>query len=156
MEFGERRARFGSLLLDQAAAGFPVEAERVTLPAASVEGRHLVGEERLIQRILRQQAAKLTYQVGMPAKFELALDALEDDRPALFFQAVAHPRHPVAADPGQRLAAPERVRLAQQASRVIVVAALRQRARLPAQPAKLMQVNGLGIDVEHIAVGAPG
>src|ERR1039457_4446064 len=102
MEFGQRWPRFGALLIDKAAAGIPVEAEGLTLPAAPVKGRHLVGDERLIQRVLSQQMAELTYQVGVPAKLQLTLDALQDGRPAFFFEAVPHPCHPVAADPGPR------------------------------------------------------
>ena len=155
MELGQRRPRFCALLIDKAAAGFPVEAKCVAWPAAPVQGGHLVGDERLIQRVLSQQMAKLAYQVGVSAKFQLTLDALQDGRPALLFEAVTHPRHPVAADPGQRLAAPEPVRLAQQHGCVIVVAACGQCIRLPAQPAELMQVDRLRIDVEHVASRAP-
>src|SRR6266487_5314762 len=99
--------------------------------------------------------AKLTYQLGVPAKLQLAPDTLQDGRPALLFETVTHPRHPVAADPGQRLAAPEPVRLAQQRGRMFVVAACGQRARLSAQSAELMQVDRLRIDVEHVASRAP-
>src|SRR6266536_327141 len=99
--------------------------------------------------------AKLTYQLGVPAKLQLAPDTLQDGRPALLFETVAHPRYPVAADPGQRLAAPEPVRLAQQHGCVIVVAACGQGIRLPTQPAELMQVDCLGIDLEHVAPRAP-
>src|SRR6266851_10478631 len=148
MEFGQHWPRLCALLIDKAAAGLPVEAERVTRPAAPVKGRHLVGDERLVQRVLSQQMAKLTDQVSMLAKLQLALDALQDGRPALLLETVTHPRHPVAADPGQRLAPPEPVRLAQQQGRMIVVAAGGQRIRLPAQSAELMQVDRLRIDVE--------
>ena len=131
MEFGQCWPRFRALLIDEAAAGIPVEGECLTLPAAPVKRRHLVGDERLVQRVLSQQVAKLTHQVGMPAKLQLALDAPADGRTALLFEAVTHPCHPVAADAGQRRAAPERVRVAQQQGRVIVVAALGQRIGLP-------------------------
>ena len=156
MEFGQHRPRFRALLIDKAAAGFPVEAKCVTRPAVPVQSRHLVGDERLIQRVLSQQMAELPDQVGMPAKLQLALDALQDGPPALLFETVPHPRYPVAADPRQRLATPEPVRLAQQRGRVIVVAAGGQRFRLPAQSAELMQVDRLRIDVEHVAARAPG
>jgi hypothetical protein len=85
MEFGQHWPRFCALLIDKAAAGFPVEAKCVTWPAAPVESRHLVGDECLIQRVQGQQMAKLPYQVGMPAKLQLALDALQDGRPALLY-----------------------------------------------------------------------
>ena len=52
VELGQHRSRLGALVLDEPAAGFPVEAERLARPAAEVEGRHLVGDERLIQRVL--------------------------------------------------------------------------------------------------------
>src|SRR6266700_278454 len=97
MQFGQHWPRFCALLIDKAAAGLPVEAECVTRPAAPVKSRHLVGDECLIQRVLSQQVAKLTYQVRMPAKLQLTLDALQDGRPAFLFEAVTHPRHPVAA-----------------------------------------------------------
>src|SRR6266851_2928590 len=155
MEFVQHSPWFCALLIDKAAAGIPIEAECVTRPAAPVQGRHLVSDERLVQRVLSQQVAKLTDQVGMPAKLQLTLDALQDGRPALLFEAVTHPRHPVAADPGQRLAAPQAVRLAQQHGRLVIVAARDEGIRLPAQPAELMQVDCLRIDIEHVASGAP-
>ena len=114
MEVGQQRPWFRPQLLDEAAADVPVEAEGLPRPAAPVEGRHLVGDERLIQRILGQQMAELSHQVGVPAKLQLALDALEDGHPAFLIEAVPHPRHPVAADARERLAAPEPVRLPQQ------------------------------------------
>src|ERR1022692_3936181 len=155
MKFGQHRPRFCALLIDKEAAGFPVQAQRISWPAIPVKGRHLVGDERLIERVPSQQAAKLTYQVSVQAKLQLTLDALQDGCPALLFQAVAHPRHPVAADTCQRLAAPEPVRLAQQQGRPIIVAALGPSVRLSTQATELMQVDPLGIDVEHVAVGAP-
>src|SRR6266567_3264144 len=155
MEFGQHWPRFCALLIDKAAAGFPVEAECVTRPAAPVKGRHLVRDECLIQRVLSQQVAKLTYQVAMQAKLQFTLDALLDGRPTLLFEAVTHPRYPVAADPCQRLAAPQPVRLTQQQGRMVVVAACGQCIRLPAQSAELMQVDRLRIDVEHVASSAP-
>ena len=66
---------------------------------------------------------KLAYQVRMTAELELAFDLLEDRRPALLLETVAHPGDPVAPDPGQRRTAPQRIGLAQHVSRVIVVAA---------------------------------
>ena len=71
-------------------------------------------DERFVQRVLREQVAELTDQVGVLAEVELALDPLQDGGPALLLQAGPHPGHPVAADPGERLAAPQPVRLAQQ------------------------------------------
>ncbi len=114
-----------------------------------------MGDERFIQRVLGQQMAKLTDQVGVLAELQLAPDTLQDGRPALLFETAAHPRYPVAADPGQRLAAPEPVRLAQQHCCVIVVAACGQGMRLPPQPAELMHVDRLGIDLEHVASRSP-
>ena len=157
MQFGQRRPGFGALLFDQAAARLPVEAEGVTRPAAPVQGGHLVGDERLVQRILQPADwCSSPTRCGVPAERQLTLDALQDGSPALLFEAVAHPRHPVAVDARQGRAAPQFVRLAQQGGRLVMVAASGQPVRLPAQPAELMQVHRLGIDVEHIAAGAPG
>ena len=156
MKFGQRRPGFRALLVDQQVAGVPVEAQRVGRPAAPVERGHLVGDERLVQRVLGQQVRKLADQVGVPALFQLAADPLQDRRPALFFEAVPHPRDPVAADPGQRRAAPEPVRLAQQRGGMIVFTARGQGIGLPAQPAELMHVDRFRIDLEHVAPGAPG
>jgi hypothetical protein len=155
MELGQRRPRFRALLVNQAMAGFPVEAQRVGGPAACVKGGHLVGNKRFIQRVLGQQTAELPDQVGVPAMRQLAPDPVQDRGAALLLETVPHPRHPVAAYPGQRLAAPERVRLTQQRGRVAVVATGRYGIGLPAEPAELMHVDRLGIDLEHIAPGAP-
>ena len=113
-------------------------------------------DERFIQRVLRQQMRKLADQVGVPADLQLAADTLENRGAALLFEAVPHPRYPVAADPGQRLTSPEPVRLAEQRGRVIVITARGQGIRLPAQPAELMDIDRLGIDLEHVAPRAPG
>jgi hypothetical protein len=155
MELGQRRPRFRALLVHQATAGFPVEAQRVGWPAAPVKGGHLVGDEGFIQRVLSQQTANLADQVGVPALGQLAPDPLQDRGAALLLETVPHPRHPVAANPGQRLAAPERVCLPQQRRCVIVVTAGRQGIGLPAKPAELMHVDRLGIDLEHVAPSAP-
>ncbi len=88
---------FGALLVDKTDAGFPVQAQCVSRPAAPVQSRHLVGDQCLVQRVLSEQLAKLADQVGMPAKLKLALDALQDCPPALLLETVAHPPHPVAA-----------------------------------------------------------
>ena len=156
MHLGQHRPWFCALLIDEAAADIPVQAEGLTRPAASVESCHLVGDERLIQRVLRQQVAKLTDQIGMPAKFQLALDALQDRRPAFLAKAVAHACHPVASDPCQRLAAPEGVRLTQQGDSTIAVAAGGHRVCLPAQAPELVQVDRVRVEVEFITAGAPG
>ncbi len=68
MKLGQHRPRFCALFLNEAAAGLPVEAQRIGWPAASVKGGHLMGDERFIQRVLGQQMAKLTDQVGVLAE----------------------------------------------------------------------------------------
>jgi hypothetical protein len=114
VQFGQHRPGLGAQLLDDLAPGVPVQAERLTGPAAAVQRGHLMRDERLVQRVLREQVAQLTDQVSVPAEFEFALDPLQDGGPALLFQAGPHPGHPVAADPGEWLAPPQPVRLAQQ------------------------------------------
>ena len=156
MKLGQQRPRLGALLLDEAAADIPVQAEGLTGPAASVEGRHLVRDERLIQRVLGQQVVKLADQVAVPAQLQLALDALQDGRPAFLLEAVPHPCHPVAANPRERLAVPEPVRLAQQQGRVTGVAGRGRCVGFPAQSAELVQVNRVRVDVELVAAVAPG
>ncbi len=68
MKLGQHRPRFCALFLNEAAAGLPVEAQRIGRPAASVKRGHLMGDERLIQRVLGQQMTKLTDQVGVLAE----------------------------------------------------------------------------------------
>ncbi len=98
MQLAQGRPWLGALLIDQAAAGLPVEAQRVTRPATPVQGGHLVGDEGLVQGILGEQVVQFTDQVGVPAERQLTLDALEDARPAFLFEAVPHPCYPVAVD----------------------------------------------------------
>ena len=155
MKFGQHGPGFGALLINEAAAGFPVQAKCVGRSAVPVQSRHLMRDECLIQRVLSQQMAKLPDQLGI-RQLQLAFDAIQDGGPALLFEAVAHPRHPVAGDPGQRLAMPELVRFAQQGGRMSVLAAGGERARLPAQAAEPVHVDRLGIYVKHVASRAPG
>ena len=155
MKLGQHRPRLRALLLNQAATGFPVEAQGVGRPSAPAKRGHLVGDERFVRWVLNQHLAKLTDQIGVPAKLQLVPGPLENGGPALLLEGVPHPRGPVAADPGQRLAAPEPVRLAQQPGGLFVVAAGGEGIRLPAQPAELMHVDRLGIDFEHVALRPP-
>ncbi len=155
MQLGQQRPGLGAQLLDEAAADFPVEAEGLGRPAAPVEGRHLLGDERLVQRVLGQQVAEFTDHIGVPAQLQLALDPLQDGGPAFLFQGVPHPRDPVAANPGERLAAPQPVRFAQQRGGLLVVAIGGQCVRLPAQAAELVHVDRLGIHVQLVALRRP-
>jgi len=66
--------------------------------------------ECLIQRSTGPAARKLANQARVPAKLQFAFDALANCRAPFLFEAAAHPGHPVAADPGQRLATPQPVR----------------------------------------------
>ena len=154
MQLGQQRPRLRALLLDEAGADVPVEAEGLTRPAASVQRRHLVGDERLIERVLGQQMTELADQVGMAAQLQLALDAFHDGRPAFLREAVAHPRHPVTPDPRERLAVPERVRLTQRRGGLVPGAAGGQRVRLAAQAPELMQVDRVRVDVEFVTAVA--
>jgi len=156
MQLGQRQPRLGALFLDQAAARLPVETECVTGPAAPVQGGHLVGDERLIQRVGDQQVVQFADQVGVPAERELTLDPLQNGRPALLFETVPHPGHPAAVDARESLAAPHPVRLAQQRGRLVLVAVSGSGIRLPPQLPELVQVDRLGIDVEQVAPGPPG
>src|SRR5215471_16419398 len=121
VQFGQRRPRLGALFLDKAAARLPVEAEPVTWPATPVQGSHLVGDERLVQRVGNQQVVQFADQVGVPAERELTLDPFQNGRPPLLFEAVPHPGHPAAVDAREGLAAPEPVRLTQQRGRLVMV-----------------------------------
>ena len=114
MQLSQRGPRLGALFVDELATGVPVQAECLSRPAAAVQSGHLVRDERLVQRVLGQQVAELTDHVGVPAEVQLTLDPFQNRRPPLFLQAGPHPGHPVAADPGEWLAAPQPVRLAEQ------------------------------------------
>src|SRR5258706_15977475 len=64
-----------------------------------------MADERLIQRVLGQQPAKLTNQVGVPAKLQFAFDALANCSAAFLLEAAARslatqsPRIPASAWP---------------------------------------------------------
>ena len=152
MQLGQQRSRFCAQLLDEAGADVPVEAEGLTRPAASVQRRHLVGDERLVERVLGQQITELADQVGMPAQLQLAFDALHGSRPAFLREAVTHPRHPVTADPRERLAVPERVRLTQQRGGLVPRAVGGQRVGLAAQVPEMMEVDRVRVNVKFITV----
>ena len=91
----------------------------------------------------------------MPAKLQLIPDPLQNGGAPLLLESIPHPRGPVAADPGQRLATPEPVRLTQQPGGLLVVPAGGEGTRLPAQPAELMHVDRLGIDFEQVTLRPP-
>jgi hypothetical protein len=64
---GDRRARLGAELLDQAAPQVGVHGQRVGLLAAAVQREHEQLRQRLVQRMLGDQCAQLRLHLVVPA-----------------------------------------------------------------------------------------
>ena len=155
MQLRQRWPWFAALLVDQQTAGLPVEAERVGAAATPAQRGHLVGDESFVERVAGEQLAELTHQVGVQALLQLTADPLADGGPAFLRQALPRARRPVAGQPGQRLPAPQRVRLPQQTGGMAVVTARGQRPRLPAQPPEPVHVDRVRVGFQQIATRAP-
>ena len=99
--------------LDEQAAAFPVAGERLCLAAAAVEGEHQLASQLLTQRLRLDEGLQLGDEPLVLTERELGLDpAAEHLEPELREPPGRGGREGLAAELGERRAAPERERLA--------------------------------------------
>ena len=90
--------------------------QRVSLPAAAVEREHQLAAQPLAEHVLGDQRLELRHQLVMAAERQVGVDAiLERREPQLLQPGDLALRVRLAAEIGERLAVPERERIAQAA-----------------------------------------
>ena len=87
LQGAQLRAGLQSDLLDQCATRPPVGLERISLPAAAVQGQHQLSVQVLAQRLLGHRSLELGDQVRVAAERELGLRASLERGPAPFLKS---------------------------------------------------------------------
>ena len=106
-------ARLEPQLVGQEAARVAVDRQRVGLAARAVEREHELRAQALAQRVRRHELLQLGDQLGVAAVGQVGLDPpLEHGEPALPEPLDLGRRRPLELDAVQRLAAPQRQRVA--------------------------------------------
>ncbi len=151
----ERRGRLDPQLLVEPAAEAVVGRERLGLAAGAVEREHQHPVRRLAQRVRGDVRLELGDRVGVAAARDVGLDALlEAGQPQRLEMGGLDPRERLI-ELGERRAAPQVQRLAQQHGRPLRITRVQRRApRLP-QPREAGGVHVLALGDERVA-GWPG
>jgi len=115
LELLELRARLDRQLLGQQRPPGTVGFQRLGLAAGPVEREHQLPAEPLAQGMLGHQVLQLRAQGSVPAERQLRLDPVLHREQAERFEPLdLEPGKPLELQVGQRPAAPQRLRLAQQ------------------------------------------
>jgi hypothetical protein len=115
LESLQRRPRVDAELLDQRPAPALVHVQRVGLPATAVEREHQLAAQALAEHVLGDQRLELRHKLALAAERQVRVDAvLERREPQLLQPRDLALRVRLAAELGERLAVPERERVAQE------------------------------------------
>ena len=141
-------ARLEAELLRQHVARGPVRRQRLRLAPRAVERPHQLRAEPLAQRVLLDERLELADEIGVPAHFQLGVDAvLECREPGLLQPAGLVARERLEGEIVQRGAAPQG-----QCRAELLPALARFRATcLGRQPLEAREVEALGIDPQDVA-----
>jgi hypothetical protein len=150
LELLERRPRVDAELLDERAASAPEDLEGIGLPATAVEREHQLAPQTLAKHVLCDQRLELRHQLVMAAERQLGVDAILDRRePQLLEPSDLALRECLALEVGQRLAPPERQRVAQARrplARIVALAGPRDQRLEPGEVdlvrRRLQQITG--------------
>ena len=106
------------ICLDQRGARLAVGGQRLGLAAGAVQREHALGVQALAQRMRGDQRVELADHLGVAARREVGVDrALGRAQPQLLEPADLGGRERLVGDVGERVAAPQRERLARRATR---------------------------------------
>ena len=108
--------------LPPAPLGLKVGRQRLGLAARAVKRAQVQFEQDLVGRVLVGEVRDLAHQIGVAPEPQAGLDAMDRGTRRSSFSRDPDPFHPVAVEPVQWDAAPERIRLVVEGDREFVVA----------------------------------
>ena len=147
LELLEPSTRLDPEVLAQQAAAVAVRLERLRLAARAVQSEHQLGPERLAERVGRDERLELAGDLRSRAAREVCVDPALDRGQAQLLEPGGLERE---VDVGERLAAPEVERLAQERGRARGLGACRL-GRQPLEPAQVELVRFAAEDVARRA-----
>lgn len=151
VEGGQVGRGAGAQLLGQGAPRLLVHRQRLSGPAARVQGPHQLSVQPLAQRMRVEQSAQLRYECGAAAEREVRVDSvLYGGEPQLFETGHLGAR---AGEVGQGRAAPQGERLPEYGLGPRVVALGEGRSSVAGQPLEAVRVDGVGGDGDAVAGG---
>ena len=151
LEILESGAGVETELVDEACPGRAVNLERVGLTAAAVEREHLERPEPFAQGMRCGQLLQLSDRLAVAPAGQVGVDPpFERREPQLVEPGRRRPKHVTVGDVGERLAAPQRERLAQQLRRFLGMAVFERACTVRREPLEPVQVERARIDTEQI------
>ena len=148
MKLLEVAARFDPELLDKRPACVPICVERLRLPSGAIQRKHHVRAKTLPHRMALDERLELPHELGVPAGLEIRIDPLLEHSKTLFFDPDdLRPCEGFELDVGQRRSAPQCECIAKLRG---ALCRIRGGASLCSQPAKPLEVELLGFDLERV------
>ena len=156
MELAQLGTRIDAQLVSEVAADLPVRVERFGPPPAAAQCRHQLPPQLLAQRILLGERAQLGHDIRVPAQLKIQIQPSLDNLESPLGQSRDDiPQQHLGVDVGERIAPPERERVAQRIGLTGEVTPLRGLVRRADQGTEHAQVDHALADVDAIArVGA--
>ena len=151
MQQGQLGTGIDAELIGQHAAHVLEGGQRVGLPAAAVQAQHELRVELLLQRMRRGQLAEFGHDLAMPAEVQVGVDPGDQRLHPLVLDGrhLAVPQQ-LRRHVGQRLAAPQRERLAQQVRRFRPAASLGRGVATRSQHAERPYVQLAVLDRDQV------
>ena len=150
LERAQRRRRLDPELLVEQRAEVLERGERVRLPAGAIQRDHQPAPERLAERVARDEGLELGGGLDVAPEGEIGLDPLLERRQPEPLDPSRLDRGKRLRELGERVAPPERERLAQPRRSLGGGAA---RERLPRRPRELLEAGQVELvltDVDHV------
>ena len=142
LELLQRLARIEAELVAQRGARVLHDRERVGLAARAVERAHQQPAQALAQRVIADERFQLRHRLGVAADGEVGLEpVLERDQAQPLQPPDLVRREGLVAEVGERLAAPERERVAQHGARLLRPAGVEQAPALVEQLLEPLQIE---------------
>jgi hypothetical protein len=142
-------------LVDERGAGVPVALERFGLAARAVQREHQLRAEPLVQRVVGDETLQLADELGVAAEGEVGVDAgLERREPQLVQARDLGLQRLLGRQVGERRAAPQRERGAQERGGVLDAAGRRGRAGVGDALLEALEVELARGDAQEVAGAA--
>ena len=150
-------ARLEPELLTQDSSALLVRAQGLGLAAAAVEGGHQEAAQALPERVGGHQCLELGDRRLVAPDLELEIEPFLDGAEAQLGQAADHgSRELVVREVGERVAAPQRLRLDQQGDRSVGVAGERGRPAVGDELLEPRHIDRTRRELEHVPAPAHG
>src|SRR5262249_2659356 len=141
-------------LVDEHGSGLPVESERFAGSAGTVERSHQQGVETLAEAMLSNKSLQLRHDLNFAGAAKIGFEAVLQSTETKFLEPLSLAPQRLRWEAGQRRAAPERKRRAQQLARLLVMTHGKCAVPLLDAVLEFLQVELAAVEFQPVTAGA--